>query len=283
MPEGERASCSSTLSAVEVTVDSFCIECGYNLRGLTRQGLCPECGTLKLASLRPDLLQYADPAWRDSICRGLTLLSVGLGLFAACILILTSSLLFEGSGFRGSVFRPLIVIMSWSMMASTGGGFWLLGTRNPSTRSESGRSYLHWAVRLAAIAGALYFVAASWLFWPQLGLVMFMYGFTVVGGTWSALRLISEMSLLVPSARLCLKTARRARHLACIAACVVIAGILHAISLHPASITAPYAHVSQIAGVVAIGFLWLYTAFALFVLTRFRPVLKEIAKRARAA
>ena len=80
-----------------------------------------------------------------------------------------------------------------------------------------------------------------------------------------------------------MKTARRARDLAYIAACVVIASILHRISLHPASITAPHAHIFRIAIVVALMFLVAYIIYALFVLTQFRPVLKEIAKRARAA
>ncbi len=282
MPETPDLQAHSAMDA-PVETDSFCIECGYNLRGLTRQGLCPECGTLRSASLRPDLLQYADPAWRDSICRGLTLLSVGLGLFAASILISMTAGLFAPPLIRGYIVGPLIIIMMWSTMASISGGFWLLGTRNPSAQAEPGSSRLHRAVRLAAIAGVLSFTAAFWLIWSQQFWMMAIYELAVLGGTWSALKLMSEMSLLVPSARLQMKTARRARDLAYIAACVVIAAILHGISLHPASITAPYVHIFRIAIGVALMFLVAYIIYALFVLTQFRPVLKEIAKRARAA
>ncbi|MCH8853080.1 MAG: hypothetical protein IID41_10570 [Planctomycetes bacterium] len=282
MPDAPGPPVSSALNA-PVETDSFCIECGYNLRGLTHQGLCPECGTLKSASLRPDLLQYADPAWRDSICRGLTLLLVGLSLIAASILISITAEVFAPPLIRGYIVGPLIIIMMWSTMASICGGFWLLGTRNPSAQTEPGSFHLHRAVRLAAVAGVLSFTVAFWLIWSQQFWMMAIYELTVLGGTWSALKLMSEMSLLVPSARLCMKTARRARDLAYIAACVVIAAILHGISLHPASITAPYVHIFRIAVGVALMFLVAYITYALFVLTQFRPVLKEIAKRARAA
>ncbi len=282
MPETPNPQSPSAMNA-SVETDSFCIECGYNLRGLTHQGLCPECGTLKSASLRPDLLQYADPAWRDAICRGLTLLAVAFGLIAAFILISVIGGLFAVRGIGGYIVGPLMIIIMWSMMASIAGGFWLLGTRNPSTRLEPVSSHLHRAIRLAAIAEALSFTVAFWLMWSQQFWALAIYGFTVFGGTWSALRLMSEMSLLIPSARLCMKTARRARDLAYIAVCVVIAAILHMISLHPTSITAPYDHIFRIAVGVASMFLAAYIIYALFVLTRFRPVLKEIAKRARAA
>ncbi len=32
-------------ASIEITCDTFCKSCGYNLRGLTGRGNCPECGT----------------------------------------------------------------------------------------------------------------------------------------------------------------------------------------------------------------------------------------------
>ncbi len=44
---------SSTL-----TGDHACARCGYNLRGLTRGGLCPECAAPVGDSLRGNLLHH---------------------------------------------------------------------------------------------------------------------------------------------------------------------------------------------------------------------------------
>ncbi len=49
--------------AGEIGDDSPCVSCGYNLRGLRMEGLCPECGTPIRKSLPPDMLRYAPEKW----------------------------------------------------------------------------------------------------------------------------------------------------------------------------------------------------------------------------
>ncbi len=60
-----------TLSASgTLTEDLRCARCGYNLRGLTLESLCPECGTAIARSVHGNLLRYADPAWVDKLRLG---------------------------------------------------------------------------------------------------------------------------------------------------------------------------------------------------------------------
>lgn len=53
--------------------DVPCLSCGYNLRGLTNDGACPECGSPVTASLRGDFLKFADPAWLERLKLGTSL------------------------------------------------------------------------------------------------------------------------------------------------------------------------------------------------------------------
>lgn len=56
-----------------VAQERFCIGCGYNLRTLRREGICPECGKAVAASLRPTLYA-ADARWLRSIRWGMWLM-----------------------------------------------------------------------------------------------------------------------------------------------------------------------------------------------------------------
>jgi hypothetical protein len=47
----------------QIIGDLPCRSCGYNLRTLATNGLCPECATPIASSLRGDLLREADPNW----------------------------------------------------------------------------------------------------------------------------------------------------------------------------------------------------------------------------
>lgn len=54
--------------------DLPCVACGYDLRGLSQSGRCPECGAAIERSLRGNLLKYADLAWLTKVRRGVRLL-----------------------------------------------------------------------------------------------------------------------------------------------------------------------------------------------------------------
>ncbi len=54
----------------EIARDVPCLQCGYNLRGLTSFHTCPECGLTVARSLRGDRLCFADPRWVRRLARG---------------------------------------------------------------------------------------------------------------------------------------------------------------------------------------------------------------------
>jgi hypothetical protein len=63
-----------------IVVDAPCVNCGYNLRMLKADAVCPECSTPVGYSLRGYLLKYASPQWVQRVARGGWLLVVVIGL-----------------------------------------------------------------------------------------------------------------------------------------------------------------------------------------------------------
>ena len=57
-----------------IAADLACSGCGYNLRGLTLDRRCPECGTTIARSAFGTDLRYSDPSWVDKLQRGANLL-----------------------------------------------------------------------------------------------------------------------------------------------------------------------------------------------------------------
>ena len=80
LPDPQSAPASAIVEEVEQGIDQdiSCIRCGYNLRGTTSAGQCPECGEPVQISLRPDLLHMANPAWLDKLRKGMSWLLAAL-------------------------------------------------------------------------------------------------------------------------------------------------------------------------------------------------------------
>ncbi|MCH8251137.1 MAG: hypothetical protein IID36_01655 [Planctomycetes bacterium] len=68
------------MNNASLTDDYPCAHCGYNLRGLSPEGSCPECATPVAQSLRGDLLEHADREWLERLRFGTTLLLWHIGL-----------------------------------------------------------------------------------------------------------------------------------------------------------------------------------------------------------
>lgn len=83
---------ASTPPSIAVSVDGriaedkLCVDCGYNLRGLSTDGRCPECGADVEASLRGHELQAASLPWLREICQGFALMKRAV-LIALCALL----------------------------------------------------------------------------------------------------------------------------------------------------------------------------------------------------
>jgi hypothetical protein len=58
--------------------DVPCLNCGYNLRGLTRDGACPECGTPVQRSLQGNLFIFSAPEYLRALVMGLVCILVAV-------------------------------------------------------------------------------------------------------------------------------------------------------------------------------------------------------------
>jgi hypothetical protein len=70
--------------------DVLCRRCAYNLRGLPRDGACPECGAAVERSLFIDRLRFRDPVWVARLAVGAAwatraVMLAGVALGAACV------------------------------------------------------------------------------------------------------------------------------------------------------------------------------------------------------
>ena len=82
-----------------IAENKTCRECGYNLRGLKTDGLCPECGHDVALSLLGHELLYASLPWLKEIARGYrhmrNALLLALTLFFLLLLIMAGTTLLE--------------------------------------------------------------------------------------------------------------------------------------------------------------------------------------------
>ncbi|NUQ47946.1 MAG: hypothetical protein HUU22_18175, partial [Phycisphaerae bacterium] len=58
--------------------DLPCRKCGYNLRGLNPDRICPECATPVGRSIRGEYLRFADPDWVETMASGMNWIVTGL-------------------------------------------------------------------------------------------------------------------------------------------------------------------------------------------------------------
>jgi hypothetical protein len=61
-----------------IAADLPCIHCGYNLRAQPPSGVCPECATPVMRSMRGDFLRFSDPDWLGIVTRGMNWLTVAI-------------------------------------------------------------------------------------------------------------------------------------------------------------------------------------------------------------
>lgn len=78
-------------AAEAVAGDLACTSCGYNLRTLRFDGLCPECGAAVAMSLPGPSQTDADPQWLRTIVLGLKLLGLATLLAVVQLVLLASS------------------------------------------------------------------------------------------------------------------------------------------------------------------------------------------------
>lgn len=120
-----------------------CLHCGYDLRGLSADGNCPECGRTIASGLQSHL-RNNDPIWLARLELGAKFGGAALALSTLLTLI---SAVFEffprAHRFTYAIFYfpPLLELL----------GFWFLTTLSPTTPQFQRRPALRRAIRIAAI------------------------------------------------------------------------------------------------------------------------------------
>jgi hypothetical protein len=133
--------------------DVTCRKCSYNLRGLTADGRCPECGTAVGFSLQGDLLRFCDPNWVDTLRRGTAVFIGGvafmfLGLLGILFLV------------PMAIMPPLTVIQVCLIAILIGYilstiGWWFLTQPDPSGLGEDKYGTSRKIIRICLIVGVV--------------------------------------------------------------------------------------------------------------------------------
>lgn len=111
----------------QVAGDLPCRRCSYNLRGLRREGDCPECGTPIALSLQGDLLRFADPSWLRRVRLGALLFTCGWTALAAGRFV---SVWVRSSPLPAAL---LVIMTSAALLAGT----WFVTRMDPGGRGEN--------------------------------------------------------------------------------------------------------------------------------------------------
>lgn len=133
--------------------DIACRKCGYNLRGLRTEGVCPECGTAVGRSLYGDFLRYCDPAWVRTLAKGMNWIVAAV---IACVVLGCA-----GGGLVGAARfmmpRFTVLPLQWIIVVADVValvGYWLATTPDPATGRDDGVSSRK-LVRVTKVCGVL--------------------------------------------------------------------------------------------------------------------------------
>jgi hypothetical protein len=133
-----------------VMIDIPCRKCGYNLRGLTMQGRCPECGMPVGISIQGDLLRFSNPRWLETLRRGVNLILAGIAIMVLLIII---SILLQIARVNAGQVQALGGFLGLGSAALLIAGGWLLTTPDPSGIGEDRYGTSRKIIRIALIVG----------------------------------------------------------------------------------------------------------------------------------
>lgn len=139
---------TTTASSATVADDHACAHCGYNLRGLSSEGRCPECFTPVARSLHGNLLRYADADWLERL-RFATV--VKLWNIALTLLFVIVATIVAGAGLPGVITIILSTVIG-------GIGVWasfMITTQEPRIALSEDPVTWRKAVRVCAVAGLI--------------------------------------------------------------------------------------------------------------------------------
>jgi hypothetical protein len=184
-PAPDAAAGWATGAATPIAQDTPCRKCGYNLRGLTADGRCPECGTSVGYSLQGDLLRFCDPSWVDLLRRGVTFIITAV--VVAIVGVVIAFAMGVSAGVQGVPTAVVVgsVLVILAMILATV-GWWLLTSPDPSGLGEDQYGRSRKIIRVAQVVGVI-----------QLGLSFVSTTMTFDDATLMGLRVLVGIGILV--------------------------------------------------------------------------------------
>jgi len=174
-------------AALQLDTDTPCIECGYDLAGLSAAGVCPECAAPVTNTLRGGLLRFSDPQHLKRLQRGAALTL--LGCFGAAVMGIASGMA-EGAGAAAGVEIAMLAISLCAIGAMLLGWWWLTSADPASIqrdRLKASRMSVRISVLVMIVLGVIgipFVVGASLLSEPLLGdILLVLASIALLGAT----------------------------------------------------------------------------------------------------
>jgi hypothetical protein len=182
--------------------DVPCRKCSYNLRGLSTDGRCPECGQPVGLSITGDLLRYSDPDWVAKLRKGINLILTGIVVMIVGVLLVVA--LGIVARVRGDVEGQIIGMLANLLIVI---GSWLLTEPDPSGLGEreygTPRKIIRITLLIGLANGALNFGAARLTIPNELGLILALINIggaiASVVGTFAQLLYLKKLARRIPS------------------------------------------------------------------------------------
>ncbi len=162
-----------------------CIICGYDLKGLPRDGVCPECGTPVEQSYLPDLLHNRSPQYLQQLRSGLSFVLNGILVW---VFLIIASVVVAVAGLSGLGIEILLALAGTGCSLAIMLGWWKLTTPDPGKPDASADLLSR---RLIRIAVSVQLAATVFSLIPQ-----FAIGQTLAPGMTAIVVLAFALSLL---------------------------------------------------------------------------------------
>ena len=141
-----------------VDEDLICLGCGYNLRSLTLDRACPECGTAVGRSAIGNRLTYANPKWVSRVSLGATLLATFLVLAIFTVVGIVAFFVTDSTFTPGMGVLAGVVTVGLKLLNFT--AFWLFTTPEPNVEQDvRSRRVVRLAIAVTVACWALDLVA----------------------------------------------------------------------------------------------------------------------------
>ena len=194
MAGGQRSELPRVDSQGTIVMDTPCVSCGYNLRGLSVEGRCPECSAVVSRTLDPRRLRFSDPRWltRLRVGAGFLAVSTNVSMFLVALYWGTDTT----TDFLSWCYRfepadmdvPIDVIWAKVVFMAFVIGIWLLASREPCEPRRPRRRWPRRACRAGgaatlvvfSLAGVASHYFAGFYFWFWLAAVLVFVGWVAI-------------------------------------------------------------------------------------------------------